>query len=161
MIGPNDIKNAVIKKLRDGTDVEIIISEDAEQVKEHLAAVGGTNEPGEPVAMFIVQVEPVTISTAAAGLHAEKNVLVDISYMEDLQTSRQKLNEMLERVDRIIRPVLSVGDRHLTIQTARTNITDGIGHYVFNLEYVNAVPALVEEPMAESLEANLNTGRKV
>lgn len=159
MIRPNDIKNVVIKELRGGTDVEIIISEDAEQVKEHLAAAGEANEPGEPVAMFIVQVEPVTTGTAAAGLHTEENVLVDISYMEDLRTSRQKLNEMLERVDRIIRPVLSVGDRHLTIQTARTNITDGIGHYVFNIEYVNAVPTLAEEPVAESLVFKLE--RKV
>lgn len=43
-----------------------------------------------------------------------------------------------------------MGDRYFTIQNASCSITDNIGHYVFNISFVDGDPAEVQgEPMGE------------
>ncbi len=118
-----DIRLAVVRELRNGTDIENIYGEEIHR----------RNYP-----MLQVNIVPGSFSTAAAGSHTEKSFLVDILFMEEDFTSYEKNYLMLETLDGILRPVLAVGDRRLTVQNASMEITDQVAHYKFRLEFTDA-----------------------
>lgn len=118
-----DIKLAVIRRLRDGTDVENIYGEEIKR---------------KSYPLFQVSVIPNTFATAAAGHHTDKNILVDVMYMDEDFTSYEKNHGILEMVDGILRPVLAAGDRYFSIQNASMEITDQVAHYKFFLEFTDA-----------------------
>ena len=117
-----DVKLAVIRKLRDGTDVRNIYGEEIRK---------------KSYPLFQVNVIPNTFATAAAGYHTDRNILVDVLYMEEDFTSYEKNCGMLELVAGILRPVLQVGDRHFTVRNASMEITDQVAHYKFYLEFTD------------------------
>ena len=117
-----DVKLAVIRKLRDGTDVRNIYGEEIRK---------------KSYPLFQVNIIPNTFTTAAAGCHTDKNILVDVLYMEQDFTSYEKNYGMLEMADSILRPVLQVGDRHFTVCNASMEITDQVAHYKFFLEFTD------------------------
>lgn len=131
-----EIRRGIISLLREGTEVEYITGEDVRQAK------------GMP--FLHVQLIPQNYSTAAAGYHARKEILVDISYMEQLVTDNKNIYAMLEQLDRIFRPFFRIGERAFTCD-GRMSITDDIGHYMFTMEFTDTVPYKAPEP-AENLQ---------
>ena len=126
-----EIRTGIIKLLREGTQVEHITGEDVQQAKAF--------------PFLHVQLEPMTFATAAAWYHADKTILVDISYMEELVTSNKSIYAMLEQLDGIFRPYFKIGDRAFTCD-GQMNVTDDIGHYTFTMSFTDAVPYKEPEP---------------
>lgn len=134
-----EIKAGIIRLLREHTDVECITGEDVSQIKEDR--------------FLHLQLEPLSIKTAAAGHMQDKEILVDISYMERLHTSNQSIYAMLETLDSIFHPFFRIGDRAFTCD-AQPGITDDIGHYKFYLRFTDVVPVAVPEPVADKLQVD-------
>lgn len=142
MISLNDIKKAVIHCLRGKTDVGNIYGEEIYK---------------KQFPFFQVILIPGGSVTAAAGYHTEKNLMVDILYMEEDYTSNEKNYEMLELLDRIIRPVLPVCDRNLTVEAAVMEITDSVAHYKFSLNFtdITGKSGDIDIPLMENLKMDL------
>lgn len=117
-----DVRLAVVRELRNGTDIKNIYGEEIHK----------RNYP-----LLQVNIMPVSFSTAAAGSHTEKNLLVDVLFMEEDFTSYESNYRMLETIDSILRPVIVVGDRSFTVQNASMEITDQMAHYKFYLEFTD------------------------
>lgn len=132
-----DIRNGIIRLLRENTDVGNITGEDVTQAN------------GQP--LLHVQLTPLSLSAAAAGYHTDKEILVDISYMESLITSNRSIYAMLERLDRIFRPYFKIGDRAFTC-SAQPEITDDIGHYRFTMRFTDTMTGVAPGPTAEALK---------
>lgn len=147
-----DIRTGIIKILREETEIKNITGEDLEQTKDYAALL----KDGEGKALPVLQVlvDPVTDRAAAAGCHRDKGVLVDISYMEERYTSRRHIQQMLDKLAGIFLPNFRIEDRVFT-PTLSFNITDGIGHCTFPLEYTDTVPVEIPEPMAGEINLNL------
>ncbi len=133
-----EIRLGIIGLLRHGgTGVENITGEDVTQA-------GG-------MPLLHVQLEPLSFSPAAAGHHRDKEILVDIAYMEKLVTSNRSIYAMLEKLDRIFSPYFKIGDRAFTCP-AQTSIEDDTGHYRFTMAYTDPVSFEAPEPVAELLQ---------
>ena len=142
----------ILRKNEDITGVRNITGEDLEQTKDYSALEKDGEGKTHPVLQVLV--DPVTTKTAAAGYHRDKSVLVDISYMEERYTSRRHIQQMLEKLSGILLPYFWIGDRAFT-PVLSFNITDGIGHCTFPLEYTDTVPVEVSEPTAGELRLNI------
>ena len=156
MILLSDIRTAIIKLLRDKTDIQCITGEDIEQSKDYFRELGQQDGSEENQSLLHVQLQPVNSNVAAAGYHVDKSILVTISYMETLRTSNTKIYEMLEQLDQIFKPCLRVGKRAFKVD-ASMNITDDIGNYTFIIEFTDTVPF---EPAGcmEELNVGLEAG---
>lgn len=134
----DEIRKGIVKLLREGgTGVENITGEDVTQAKQ--------------MPLLHVQLEPLSLSTAAAGHHRDKEILVDIAYMEKLVTSNRSIYAMLEKLDGIFSPYFKIGDRAFTCN-AQPAIEDDIGHYRFTMVFTDTVPFEVPEPAAKKLQ---------
>ena len=134
-----DIKNGIIRILRENTGVEDITGEDVSRTE------------GE--ALLHVQLVPLFFRTAAAGHWIDKSVLVDIAYMENLVTSNAATYEMLEKLDGIFKPYFFICGRAFS-PPAQMDITDDIGHYKMTLEFTDSVPFDEKYPLMENLKVN-------
>ena len=83
----------------------------------------------------------------------DKQILVDISYMEELHTSNKKIYAMLERLDGIFSPFFRIGDRAFTC-SSQMAVTDDIGHYMMTMAFTDTVPFEVPEPVGTKLEVD-------
>lgn len=131
-----DIRNGIIKILRENTEVEDITGEDITQ----------TDGP-----FLHLQLVPLSSKTAAAGHWVEKEVLVDIAYMEKIVTTNEKIYMMLEKLDRIFKPFFFICGRAFS-PPAQMDITDDIGHYKMTLAFTDTVPFKEMYPLAENLK---------
>lgn len=135
-----EIRAGIIRLLRNGdTGIENITGEDVTQAK------------GMP--LLHVQLEPLSFSPAAAGHHRDKEIMVDIAYMEKLVTTNRSIYGMLEKLDGIFSPYFRIGDRAFTCP-AQISIEDDIGHYRFTMIFTDTVPFEVPEPAAEKLQVD-------
>lgn len=100
-----------------------------------------------------VQLTPLNYGAAAAGMWRDKQILVDISYMEELHTSNKKIYAMLERLDGIFSPFFRIGDRAFTC-SSQMAVTDDIGHYMMTMAFTDTVPFEVPEPVGTKLEVD-------
>lgn len=135
----DEIRAGIIRLLREGTDVPNITGEDVSQAKA--------------MPLLHVQLEPLSYRTAAAGYHADKEILMDISYMDQLVTSNHSIYAMLERLDDIFRPYFRIGSRAFSCD-AQMGITDDIGHYKMTLKFCDTEPFEVPEPVADTLQVD-------
>lgn len=140
MITLKDVKNAVIKVLREGTTIKTITGEDRLKMEYPL---------------LYVQLEPLSSATSAAGLHTDRAILIDITYQQERITSNEELYEMLELLDSLIRPILTVKDRNFTIQNADFQVTDEIGHYTFQINFTDILKEPNDEPLVEHMEIKI------
>lgn len=135
MIALGDIATGIIKVLREHMDIEYITGEDLSRAD------------GEE--FLHVQLIPLKSSTAAAGYFVDRQIFVDIAYMETLHTSNRRIYEVLDQIDRAFKPYFMIQDRAFC-PSASMDITDDIGHYKMTLEFTDTVPAK-EGPYAEYL----------
>lgn len=148
MITVSEIRKAIVRKLRE-LEIGFVTGEDLEQSREYEEAVGCMGEDRD---ILQVMIEPSGFTTKSAGRLTEKSILVDIAYLCGMNTKRSEIQDVLEKIDGVIRPVLNVKDRNFTIDNADSNITDNVGHYVFTIRYTDGDPIEVKEPIADSLE---------
>ncbi len=147
-----EIRDGIIRLLRDNTDVPNITGEDLELTKDYFALEKDGSE--EVLPTLQVDVQPATMSTAAAGYHRDRSAVVDIGYLEARYTSSRALQEKLDEIAGILLPYFRIGDRAFS-PVLSFNITDGVGHCVFIMEWTDTVPFTVKEPPAGEIEISL------
>jgi putative uncharacterized protein FNV0528 len=62
---------------------------------------------------------------------------------------RTKLYEAVDTLDAALMPVLTIGDRHITVQETSSRIVDEVLHYSFTLDFADAMPGEEYELMEE------------
>lgn len=62
---------------------------------------------------------------------------------------RTKLYESVDTLDAALMPVLTIGDRHITVQETSSRIVDEVLHYSFTLDFADAMPSEEFELMEE------------
>ena len=72
-----EVRDGIIRLLREKTEVPNITGEDLELTKDYFALEKDGNE--EVLPTLQVDVQPVTMSAAAAGYHRDRSVIVDLS----------------------------------------------------------------------------------
>lgn len=150
MIRTTEIREA-LAALLEKTGIAYITGEDLQQERSYADAMDGA---GEDRRILQVMVEPQGSATLDAGYLSEKSVLVDIAYLCGMDTSRRDIQNVLDDIDSIIRPYIKVKGRCFTIQSASSNITDNVGHYVFSISFIDGDPVEVPEPLADELVFN-------
>ena len=135
MIALGDISSGIISVLREYMDIEYISEEDLSNANGH--------------EFLHIQLIPLKSATAAAGYFVDRQIFVDIAYMEKLHTSNRRIYEVLDRIDQAFKPFFRIKDRAFT-PAAQMDITDDIGHYKMTLEFTDTIPQK-EEPLAEHL----------
>lgn len=135
MITLGEISNGIISILRKHMEIEYITEEDL------------SNTEGQE--FLHIQLIPLKSATAAAGHFVDRQIFVDIAYMEKLHTSNRKIYEVLDRLDQAFKPFFRIKDRAFA-PAAQTDITDDIGHYKMTLEFTDTLPS-EEGPLAEHL----------
>lgn len=135
MIALKDILKGIIGVLRDNLDIEYISGED----------LGNTD--GQE--FMHIQLIPLRSAIAAAGHFVDRQIFVDIAYMEKLHTSNKRIYEVLEQIDKAFKPYFWIMDRAFS-PAAQMDITDDVGHYKMTLEFTDTVPC-EEGPLAEHL----------
>lgn len=135
MIALGEISTGIIRVLRDHMDIEYVTEDD----------LGRTD--GEE--FLHIQLIPLKSSTAAAGHFVDRQIFVDIAYMEKLHTSNRRIYEVLDQLDSAFKPCFWIKDRAFN-PAAQMDITDDIGHYKMTLEFTDTVP-YEEGPHAEHL----------
>ena len=60
---------------------------------------------------------------------------------------RTKLYEAVDTLDAALMPVLTIGDRHITVQETSSRIVDEVLHYSFSLDFADAMPEETVELM--------------
>lgn len=135
MITLGDISTGIIKVLRQHMEIDYISEEDM------------SNADGQE--FLHVQLIQLRSAIAAAGHFIDRQILVDIAYMETLHTSNRKIYEIFDRLDSAFKPFFWIKGRAFS-PIAQMDITDDVGHYKMTLEFTDTVPEK-EEPYAEHL----------
>ena len=65
------------------------------------------------------------------------------------RVKRSLLYDAIDTLDEVIRPVLKIGDRHITILENNSVIVDEILHYEFSLDFTDFLPVERGELMQE------------
>ncbi len=89
---------------------------------------------------FYVEFTDVTQTTLdEVGL--ERRMQIDITYCPAprRKSQRNDLYLMGDKLDLIFRPVLQIQDRYLTLQEAEIAVHDDVLHYIFELNFADAV----------------------
>lgn len=136
MIALGEISTGIIRVLREHMEIEYIAEEDLSRTD------------GEE--FLHIQLIPLKSSTSAAGHFVDRQIFVDIAYMEKLHTSNRRIYEVLDQLDSAFKPYFWIRDRAFS-PAAQMDITDDIGHYKMTLEFTDTVP-FEEGPYAEHLK---------
>ncbi|MCX4273959.1 MAG: hypothetical protein OSJ71_17185 [Acetatifactor sp.] len=135
MITLKEISTGIIKVLREQTDIEYITQEDMSSTEQQ--------------EFLHIQLIPLKSAPAAAGHFVDRQIFVDIAYMEKLHTSNARIYEVLDMLDAAFKPFFRIKDRAFS-PPAQMDITDDIGHYKMTLEFTDVVPQ-EEGPLMEHL----------
>lgn len=140
MITLQEIGADIIRILRERLDIEYITQED-------MSSTDGQE-------LLHIQLVPLRSVTAAAGHFVDRQILVDIAYMETLHTSNARIYAVLDMLDAAFKPYFLIRDRAFS-PPAQMDITDDIGHYKMTLEFTDTVPQ-EEGPLMEHLAVKIN-----
>ena len=93
-------------------------------------------------------------------IYAERHFMVDVVYYpaedEFGRVKRSELHSIGEELDETIRPVLQVEDRFFTILDAEKSYVDEILHYIFYLDFVDAIEDINNYELMQELGLNFN-----
>ena len=134
-----EIKDGIIKMIHDNVPVDRITGERVTQSGKE--------------SILHVQLIPLSSKTAAAGYFVEKEILIDIAYMEELVTDNASIYRMLDTLDSIFKPCFRVGNRAFTCDGAG-EIVDDVGHYKMTLRFTDTADIKTEEPLAKTLRVD-------
>ena len=136
------IKDALIwalKKIDPDTDVFF------EEIKSTDPAHGVE----QPKTWYFVDLKPGSPVTVD-GIYTDMSVMVDVTYHEKGESNNAYLIKAAE-IDAAIRPVLSFGDRKITIGNADINVVDHVLHYIFTINFRHSEEQKVANDRMEEL----------
>ena len=139
MITYNELKEAVVRKL----------SGAGYRVYDENVQVSELEQKG---ALVQVMLEPLACVRFCAGLYEERNVLVDIAWMEEAVSTRAGMYDALDALSHTLQPYLEVQNRKLRVENVRYNITDAIAHVLFDLNFTVKVVEEDTHPMMGELK---------
>ena len=123
------IKDAVIRILKElDPDVDVFF----EGIKRTDTEHGLT----QPETYYFVEVIP-NINETVDRHFTDRGVLVDVAYHEENESNTAYLIKA-DELDGAIRPALSFGDRHITIQNTSQKVVDHVLHISFTVSFRTA-----------------------
>lgn len=88
------------------------------------------------------------------GIYTDMSVMVDVTYHEKGESNNTYLIKAAE-IDAAIRPVLSFGDRKITIGNTDINVVDHVLHYIFTINFRHSEEQKVTNDRMEELGVSL------
>ena len=116
-------------------------------LKKHFPyAVYFTNNADAKKGYFSIEIAPKKRMIDRVIYEREIDVMMELVLPPDARgrIDRAKLYEAVDTLDAALLPVLTIGDRHITVQETRSRIVDEVLHYSFSLDFADAMP---EEPV--------------
>ena len=118
------IKDALIRVLKK-------IDPDTDVFFEEIKSTDPAHGVEQPKTWYFVDLKPGSPVTVD-GIYTDMSVMVDVTYHEKGESNNTYLIKAAE-IDAAIRPVLSFGDRKITIGNADINVVDHVLHYIFTI----------------------------
>ncbi len=121
-------------------------------LKKHFPyAVYFTNNADSQKGYFHVTVTPKTRTVDRVIYERSLDIELELVLPPDARgrIDRTKLYEAVDILDAALMPVLTIGDRHITVQETSSRIVDEVLHYSFTLDFADAMPSEEFEFMEE------------
>lgn len=88
---------------------------------------------------FYVELMPA--ATTVDPDYTDRLIQADITFIQPRDRSgridRTKVFDVADELDKLIRPVLAIEDRHITVLGSETTVADDILHYIFTLDFTD------------------------
>lgn len=76
--------------------------------------------------------------------YTDRLIQVDITYIHPKdragRINRTEVLDVADVLDRLIRPVLAIKDRKITVQDSEITVVDDVLHYIFTLDFTDGQP---------------------
>lgn len=121
-------------------------------LKQHFPyAVYFTNNASADKGYFHIELAPKKRVVDCVIYEREIDVMMELVLPPDARgrIDRTKLYEAVDTLDTALMPVLTIGDRHITVQETSSRIVDEVLHYSFTLDFADAMPSEEFELMEE------------
>lgn len=103
----------------------------------------------EAVERYVV-VSVIPIAEVNAGpRYTERTVEVDVANIGDGEITNAEFFEFIYDCDAAFRPVFAFGGRQIMPEGIKTNITDGVGHYLFQLSFYDTLEGVFDDTTPE------------
>lgn len=130
-------------------------------LKKHFPyAVCFTNNASADKGYFHVEISPKKHIVDRVIYEREIDIMMELVLPPDARgrIDRAKLYEAVDTLDAALLPVLTIGDRHITVQETSSRVVDEVLHYRFSLDFADAMP---EEPVELMEELSVNGEREI
>ena len=121
-------------------------------LKKHFPhAVYFTNNADSQKGYFHVEIAPKKRMVDPTIYERALDISIELVLPPDARgrIDRTKLYEAVDTLDTAFMPVLTIGDRHITVQETSSRIVDEVLHYSFTLDFADAMPGEEYELMEE------------
>ena len=121
-------------------------------LKKHFPhAVYFTNNADSQKGYFHVEIAPKKRMVDPTIYERALDISIELVLPPDARgrIDRTKLYEAVDTLDAVLMPVLTIGDRHITVQETSSRIVDEVLHYSFTLDFADAMPGEEYELMEE------------
>ena len=121
-------------------------------LKKHFPhAVYFTNNADSQKGYFYVEIAPKKRMVDPTIYEHALDITLSLVLPPDARgrIDRTKLYEAVDTLDAVLMPVLTIGDRHITVQETSSRIVDEVLHYSFTLDFADAMPDEEYELMEE------------
>lgn len=114
-------------------------------------AIYFTNNADSQKGYFHVTITPKTRTVDRVIYERSLDIELELVLPPDARgrIDRTKLYEAVDTLDAALMPVLTIGDRHITVQETSSRIVDEVLHYSFTLDFADAMPSEEYELMEE------------
>ena len=103
----------------------------------------------EEIERYVV-VTIIPIAEVHAGpRHTERTVEVDVANIGDGEITNAEFFEFIFDCDAALRPAFAFAGRQIMPEGIRTNITDGVGHYLFQLSFYDTLEGVFDDTTPE------------
>lgn len=146
MINLTDIKKSITKLLKSKFDYRV-----------HFDNVEKSNEP-----YFYIEMTPKfkTIDEVLTSKAIQIDIMLILIPDNFGRIKRSALYDSACILDNLIRPVINIEDRHITILDSQINFHDEILHYIFDLDFVDCLTDEESENIIYDLMQNLELNLK-
>lgn len=121
-------------------------------LKKHFPyAVYFTNNAAADKSYFHVEIAPKKRMVDPTIYERALDITLSLVLSPDARgrIDRTKLYEAVDTLDTAFMPVLTIGDRHITVPETSSRIVDEVLHYSFTLDFADAMPGEEYELMEE------------